>query len=80
MAGPSVPLSDAGSAGGPEALVKFLSLSLPPAGLNANSTRRAEPMTSALGTPPPKPPRHDRESWLLSRLSPSTHTSSGPTL
>src|ERR1019366_4353134 len=46
-----------------------------PLSLTLNHTKRARPRMFSNGTPPPWPPNHMRESWLLLRLSPMTQTS-----
>ena len=80
--GPSVVCWSAGSAGWPSTFTSRRSEAMPPpscAGRKLIQTNIARPLMFSKGTPAPSPPRQKRESWLLLRLSPITHTSSGAT-
>src|ERR1700679_3880135 len=78
--GVSAASCEAGSLGRPSTLTKIRSCAMPPPDWKLIHTNIARPLMFSKGTPAPSPPRQLRESWLLLRLSPIMHTSSGATL
>jgi hypothetical protein len=78
--GPSVESNGLGTRGVPITDTPIRSHARLPVEVKLIQTHSARPRILAKGTPPPRPSNHPRESWLLFRLSPMTHTSPGRTM